>query len=156
MNMDNNRIVFCLFFFKIIIILSAYYIEFFLKILPCTLCSYQRIPYIVAIILILLFFFKVINFKKLILILGVLSFINICISFYHVGIEQGLFSELSVCKNTVDSNNAKDLLKNLQAQGIVSCKDVSFAIFGISLATINLVVNISLILFYYRVFKYEK
>ena len=85
-----------------------------------------------------------------------LSLINIFLSFYHVGIEQGFFNELSVCKNIIGGDNAQDLLKNFQKKGISSCKDVPFAIFGFSLATINLVVNLFLMLFYWKIVKYEK
>ena len=63
------------------------------------MCQYQRIPYYLAVVLLGVFFFNIINFKKLILILIFLSFLSIAISFYHVGIEQGFFNELTSCKD---------------------------------------------------------
>ena len=50
----------------------------------------------------------------------------------------------------------QELLKELSNKGIVSCKEVSFRIFGFSLATLNFLVNIALILFYSLILKYEK
>jgi disulfide bond formation protein DsbB len=96
------------------------------------------------------------NFKKLILVLIFLSFINIAISFYHIGIEQGFFNELTSCKDNLGANSTQELLKELSNKGIVSCKEVSFRIFGFSLATLNFLVNIALILFYSLILKYEK
>ena len=120
------------------------------------MCLYQRIPYYMAFFLILLSLFKIINFKNLIIILIILTLINIGLSFYHIGIEQGFFSELSTCKDEINANTTKDLLNQLKSKGIVSCKEVSFTIFGLSLATINFIVNTGLILFYWVILKNEK
>ena len=68
------------------------------------------------------------------------------VSFYHVGIEQGFFSESFVCD--LGSSNGdmskEDLLKQLQNKPPISCKDVNFRFFGLSLATINTVISILL------------
>ena len=85
-----------------------------------------------------------------------LSFINIAISFYHIGIEQGFFNELTSCKDDLSANNTQELLKELSNKGIVSCKEVNFRIFGFSLATLNFLANIALVLFYSLILKYEK
>ena len=68
------------------------------------------------------------------------------ISFYHVGIEQGFFSESLVCD--LDSSNKnlskEDLLKQLKNKTAVSCKDVTFRFLGLSLATFNTVISVLL------------
>ena len=58
------------------------------------------------------------------------------ISIYHFGIEQGVIEESLVCNLNSQSNSltTKDLLKELKEKTI-SCKDVTFKIFGLSLAT---------------------
>ena len=56
----------------------------------------------------------------------------------------------------IDLEDHKKRLKELSNKGIVSCKEVSFRIFGFSLATLNFLVNIALILFYSLILKYEK
>ena len=156
MKTSRTQAIFALLFINISILLSAYYIQYILKVPPCPMCQYQRIPYYLAIVVLGGFFFNIMNFKKLILVLIFLSFINIAISFYHVGIEQGFFNELTSCKDNLGANNTQEILKELSNKGIVSCKEVSFRIFGFSLATLNFLVNIALILFYSLILKYEK
>ena len=156
MKASRTQVIFALLFINISILLSAYYIQYVLKIPPCPMCQYQRIPYYLAVVMLGVFFFNIMDFKKLILILIFLSFINIAISFYHIGIEQGFFNELTSCKDDLGANNTQELLKELTNKGIVSCKEVSFRIFGFSLATLNFLVNIALILFYSLILKYEK
>ena len=156
MKASRTQVILALLFINISILLSAYYIQYVLKVPPCPMCQYQRIPYYLAIVVLGGFFFNIMNFKKLILVLIFLSFINIAISFYHIGIEQGFFTELSSCKDDLGANNTQELLKKLSNKGIVSCKEVSFRIFGFSLATLNFLVNIALILFYSFILKYEK
>ena len=156
MKTSRTQAIFALLFINISILLSAYYIQYILKVPPCPMCQYQRIPYYLAIVVLGGFFFNIMNFKKLILVLIFLSFINIAISFYHIGIEQGFFTELTSCKDDLGANNTQELLKKLSNKGIVSCKEVSFRIFGFSLATLNFLVNIALILFYSLILKYEK
>jgi disulfide bond formation protein DsbB len=156
MKINHNQLVFGLFIFNFIILISAYFIEYILKVPACSMCIYQRIPYFLSILIIVIFFSKKIDFQKLIIILIFFSLINTGISFYHVGIEQGFFSELSTCKDEINANTTKDLLNQLKSKGIVSCKEVSFTIFGLSLATINFIVNTGLILFYWVILKNEK
>ena len=156
MKINHNQLVFGLFIFNFIILISAYFIEYILKVPACSMCIYQRIPYFLSILIIVIFFSKKIDFQKLIIILIFFSLINIGISFYHVGIEQGFFSELSTCKDEINANTTKDLLNQLKSKGVVSCKEVGFTIFGLSLATINFIVNIGLILLYWVILKNEK
>ena len=120
-------------------------IEYGLGHKPCNLCLYQRIPYIVSIFLII----EIIVIKKYIKItLALLSFIfflSACLAFYHFGIEQGFFNESLVCESkklseTVSSEQLLEELKN----NTVSCKDVNFQVFGLSLATINIIFSIIL------------
>ena len=80
------------------------------------------------------------------------------ISFYHFGIEQGFFEESAVCgiKNASDIISKEELLKQLQVKTI-SCKDVTFRIFGFSLTTFNIIVSLFLLILLIKIFKnYEK
>ena len=80
------------------------------------------------------------------------------ISFYHFGIEQGFFQESSVCgvKSLTGSITKEDLLKQLSEKRI-SCRDVTFRIFGFSLTSINIVLSLLFIITLLKIFKeYEK
>ena len=149
----NGILIFSIFSLSI-----AYFIQYVLDHRPCNLCLIERIPYIAAIILISSIF--IINkFEKLISIIVLLFFIfGAFVSFYHFGIEQGFFSESLVCDLKSNQNLTKDqLLKQLENSSMVSCKDVTFKIFGFSLATINTIISIILsVIIYKTISNYEK
>ena len=79
-------------------------------------------------------------------------------NFYHFGIEQGFFKESSVCNLNSEINNLtkENLLKELQKEK-VSCKDVQFTLFGLSLVTINTVISFILSVITFKLYlNYEK
>tara|TARA_B100000900_G_scaffold401434_1_gene406114 strand:+ start:849 stop:1124 length:276 start_codon:yes stop_codon:yes gene_type:complete len=83
---------------------------------------------------------------------------SLFISFYHFGIEQGFFKESAVCssKNMSDIISKEELLKQLSQKNI-SCKDVTFKIFGLSLTTFNMIISFIIIILLTNIFKnYEK
>ena len=156
--MKNKTVLNIILLFSIFSILTAYFIQYVLNHQPCNLCLIERIPYILAIIIIILNLF-IKKFDKIILILLSITFIAAAfISFYHFGIEQGFISESLVCNLTSESTNLskEDLLKQLNKE-VVSCKDVSFRILGLSLATINTIISIILAAITIKLFlNYEK
>ena len=131
--------------FSILSLSIAYFIQYVLGHKPCNLCIIERIPYIAAIILISLVF--ILNrYQKIISSLILIFFIfGAVVSFYHFGIEQGFFSESLICELTNNNPlNKEDLLNQLKKAEIVSCKNVTFRFFGLSLATINTIISIIL------------
>ena len=143
MALIKNKLLFIgILIFSISSLLFAYFVEYILEHPPCNLCLIERIPYMAAILLVsfVLFFGK---YEKIISIsIGLFFIFGTIISFYHFGIEQGFFNESLVCD--LGENNkamtAQDLLKELEAKS-VSCKDVSFRVFGLSLATFNTIIS---------------
>ena len=136
--MNNKIILNSLLILSLIALSFAYFVEFILGHEPCNLCKIERLPYIGSIILgsFLLFMNR---WEKIILSLILLLFIfGSLISIYHVGIEQGIFSESLLCELGINNNiqNPEELLETLKKTPI-SCKDVTFSIFGLSLATFN-------------------
>ena len=132
--------------FSIFALSAAYFVQHILGHKPCNLCLIERIPYIFAIIIIISLGLILKKFEKTIIILLILIFITATIiSFYHFGIEQGFFKESLVCNldGNITNLSKEDLIKELQQQ-TVSCKDVSFRIFGLSLATINTIISLIL------------
>ncbi len=76
---------------------------------------------------------------------------------YHVGIEYGLINELSSCKTEISKNMSKDiLLKELQSKLAPSCKEADFKLFGLSLASINMIMSLILTILYYKIFSWTK
>ena len=143
--MLNNKSLFLnlILFVSFVALLSAFFIEYVLGHQPCNLCILERIPYVIAIVIILLNY-KFYQFEKIFLVLLVIVFLTATIlSVYHFGIEQGFIEESLVCdlKNSSEATSKEEILKQLQEQK-VSCKDVTFKIFGLSLTTYNIVISI--------------
>ena len=145
LQLKNKTILYLILTISIFALIAAYFIEYILGHKPCNLCLIERLPYIFTIIIISLGLI-IKRFEKAIIISLILIFAaSTILSFYHFGIEQGFFEESLVCM--LDSNNSnlskEDLLKELKQQ-TVSCKDVAFRIFGLSLATINTIISLIL------------
>ena len=122
-----------IFLFSLISLISAYFIEYVLGHQPCNLCLIERIPYGLGIILISLIFILKKNESFFIMLL-ILTFVySFLISLYHLGIEQNFFQESAVCgvKNFSENISKEELLNKLSKM-TVSCKDVTFRIFGLS------------------------
>ena len=144
--------------FSIFAILSAYFIQYVLGHQPCNLCLIQRIPYIISIISISIFLF-IKKFEKQFLAVLALIFITASIiSFYHFGIEQGFIKESLVCDLDSASNNfTKESILNELKGKTVSCKNATFKIFGLSLATINIFISLIISAIITKIFlAYEK
>ena len=131
--------------FSIFAILAAYFIQYVLGHQPCNLCLIERMPYIFSIIIISICLFTE-KFEKISLIILSLTFFTAALlSFYHFGIEQGFIKESLVCDlNSPNNELSKEALLNQLKKMPISCKDVTFKVFGLSLATFNLFISLIL------------
>ena len=147
-----------IFLFSFIALISAFFIEYILGHQPCNLCLIERIPYGLSIMIIMAIFLIRKNQKFLVMLLILTFIFSFAISFYHFGIEQGFFQESSVCgvKSLSEIITKEDLLKQL-SEKTISCKDVTFKIFGLSLTSINIVISLLFITTLFKIFiRYEK
>ena len=128
--------------FSIFAILAAYFIQYVLGHEPCNLCLFERIPYFFSMIIILICLL-IQKFEKItLIILSLTFFIAALLSFYHFGIEQVFIKESLVCDlNSQNEELSKEALLNQLKKMPVSCKDVTFKIFGLSLATFNIFIS---------------
>ena len=140
---SKNLLIKFIFLVSIIALVSAFFVEYILGHQPCNLCILERIPYLLAIIIILLNF-KFSHYEKFfILLLSIIFLAGAIISLYHLGIEQGFIQESLVCDLKSGSNllSKEEILKQLQEKK-VSCKDVTFKIFGLSLTSYNILISL--------------
>ena len=147
-----------IFLISLISLISAYFIEFILGHQPCNLCLIERIPYGISMILIIIISIYHKNEKFFVLLLVITFIFSLAISIYHFGIEKGFFEESAVCaiKNFSETLTKEDLLKQLNEK-IVSCKDVTFKIFGLSLTGINIIISLFIIIMLLKTYNlYEK
>ena len=155
---SKNLLIKFIFFVSIIALVSAFFIEYILGHQPCNLCILERIPYLLAIILVLLNY-KFIEFEKFfILLLTIIFLAGTGLSLYHLGIEQGFIEESLVCDLKIGSNllSKEEILKQLQEKS-VSCKDVTFKIFGLSLTSYNILLSLLITIGAVKIyFNYDK
>ena len=158
MQKTDKKILFSILVFTSLVLVSAIIIEYQLGHKPCKLCLYERIPYFLSMLLIIkMLFIK--KFERATLLIIFLVFMSSAVlAFYHFGIEQGFFNESLAC-TTGDLSKTlskEELLEQLKQSG-TSCKDVSFRILGLSLATINTIFSFVLSVIFMRLFmNYEK
>jgi disulfide bond formation protein DsbB len=140
---SKNLLIKIIFLVSIIALVSAFFIEYVLGHQPCNLCVLERIPYLLSVIVVLLNN-KFIQFEKFFMLLLTIIFLaGTALSLYHLGIEQGFIKESLVCDLKSGSNllSKEEILKQLQKKN-VSCKDVTFKIFGLSLTSYNILISI--------------
>ena len=158
LNLNKKKFLLLTFLISLFALISAYFIEYILGYQPCNLCLIERIPYVIALIIITINF-KFNHLERYLILLLVFVFLtSTLISLYHLGIEQGFIKESLVCdlKNSSKILSKEEILKQLQ-QKIVSCKDVTFKILGFSLTTLNIIISLLITIVFTKIyFSYDK
>ena len=154
MNKKTNKILILTLFILLIFLISAYIIEYVLGHKPCKLCVYQRFPYFVSIFLVLNILLLKKYVKLSLLGVSLVSLLGAFVAFYHFGIEQGFFSESFICEaqNLGQNSSKEEILKQLK-ENTISCKNVTFKAFGLSLALINTIFSFILFYIFLKLFK---
>ena len=154
----KNLLIKFIFLVSIFALVSAFFIEYILGHQACNLCILERIPYFLTIMIVLLNY-KYIQFEIFfILLLAIIFLAGTILSIYHLGIEQGFIQESLVCDLKSGSNllSKEEILKQLQEKS-VSCKDVTFKIFGLSLTSYNILISLLITIGTGKIyFNYEK
>ncbi len=157
-NLSKKNLFTGIFLISFVALVSAYFIEYILGHQPCNLCVYERIPYFLAILIVLINYKYNKLEKYLILSLAIIFLIATILSLYHLGIEQGFIQESLLCDLEKGANilDKDGILKQLQQKSI-SCKDVTFKIFGLSLTNYNIIICLLLTIGLTKIyFGYEK
>jgi disulfide bond formation protein DsbB len=157
-NIKNKTFLIFILLWSIFALLFAYFVQYVLGHQPCNLCLIERIPYIVAIVIIVFCLYLKKYEKILILTICIIFILLALISLYHFGIEQGFIKESFVCELSSEINNlTKEAVLEQLSSRFISCKDVTFEILGLSLATINIAISLILSIITLRLFiNYEK
>ena len=143
------------------LLFGAYFLEFYLSLIPCDLCVKQRIIH-ASILILSLLIFQLYTFSKLKLIM--LSILNLLwlgsssLAFYHFGIEKKLWQGFSECSSNLIFN--ENTLDKLLSRSPIRCDQTQFELLNLSLAGWNgiLSFNIFIILSYllYKNYKETK
>ena len=131
------------FFISSLMLVSAFYLEYFQDALPCDLCITQRwfhaliISYSLTIILILKK--KIVSNKLVLLGLSITWVASSIAGLYHFGIEMNFWKGPDECSSNIDFS--KDLLTYLLNKSPIKCDEVMFKILGFSLAGWNALIS---------------
>jgi disulfide bond formation protein DsbB len=115
---------------------------------PCELCLYQRIPYAVVILLAGL---GIIATKAMgakygafnIALCGIAFLINSGIAFFHVGVEQAWWS-YGCSVPDMTGLTPDEMMAAIKSASTVSCSDIPWQMFGISMAGYNVILCLGL------------
>jgi disulfide bond formation protein DsbB len=129
-----------------LMLLSAFYLEYFHNAFPCDLCITQRWFHalIISYSLIAIFISKSRFFtNKLILIgLSITWIASSVAGLYHFGIEMNFWKGPDECSSAIDFS--KDTLKYLLNKSTIKCDEVMFKILGLSLAGWNAIMSFAM------------
>ena len=138
-----NLIIKLSIFISSLMLISAFYLEYFQDALPCDLCITQRwfhaliISYSLTVILILKK--KIVSNKLVLLGLSITWVASSIAGLYHFGIEMNFWKGPDECSSNIDFS--KDLLTYLLNKSPIKCDEVMFKILGFSLAGWNALIS---------------
>ena len=131
-----------------ILLVLAFYFEYFSNLTPCKLCLWQRW---VHFLIIFSCFLSIVLYslrELLLFFAGAFSLISFVIASWHSGIELGLFVSPKTCFDNFSSlNNIK--FHDFLNKPIISCKDVLWSFLGFSMASWNAIISLALSIFIY-------
>ena len=134
-----NNIFKLSFLISSLMLLSAFYLEYFHDAFPCDLCITQRWFHalIISYSLIAIFIHekKILANKFILIGLSITWIASSVAGLYHFGIEMNFWSGPDECSSSIDFS--KDLLKYLLNKSPIKCDEVMFKILGLSLAGWN-------------------
>jgi disulfide bond formation protein DsbB len=127
----------------------AFIAEFAFGIAGCTLCIYQRVPYGVAsavATIAILARASPSTTRLLCTACAVLFAFGCGVAAYHVGVQQGWWTEVGVCEaSQPKAMTMADLHSALsRGSGRPACNEVDFSLFGLSLAAMNFIYSAGL------------
>ncbi len=129
-------------------VLFSFFLEFFLNLIPCKLCLYQRYLWLLLLLACILNIKKSSKdkyFKKFII---VTLCAIISLSFYHSGIEFGFFNNIISCisQNNETANSVEELDFLIRNTKNMDCAFPKFKIFNLSLSNLSFLFSTSLLL----------
>ncbi len=160
-NRSHRMTAFVLFLISFLALGIAYLFEFFGGIKPCALCIYQRFPHMIIIGLCIIGILFVKKEKPAAIITGIsalLFFIGAGIASFHVGVEHHWWQGTTGCGAELKGTSIEALRSQLLKIPITRCDEVSWSLFGLSLAGYNAIISIAAggfsVLRAYRFIKY--
>ena len=129
-------------------VLFSFFLEFFLNLIPCKLCLYQRYLWLFLLLVCILNIKKSNKSKYFEIIITITLCAIITISFYHSGIEFGFFNNIISCisQNNETANSVEELDFLIRNTKNMDCAFPKFKIFNLSLSNLSFLFSTSLLL----------
>ncbi|HAA91855.1 MAG TPA: disulfide bond formation protein B [Rhodospirillaceae bacterium] len=131
----------------IIVLGGAYGSQYFGDLHPCKLCLYQRWPWWIAggLALTAILLPSVAHLKsRLMILVGLVLIVGSAIAVYHVGVEFKWWQGPATCSGNIElPKSLSELHATLQRAPVVRCDEVSWSLFGISMAGYNALISAS-------------
>ena len=137
-------------------VLFSFFVEFFLNLIPCKLCLYQRYLWLLLLLACILNIKQSSKSKYIEIIITFTLCAIITLSFYHSGIEFGFFNNIISCtsENNETVNSIEELDFLIRNTKNMDCAFPKFKIFNLSLSNLSFLFSTSLLLFCLK--KYNK
>ena len=129
-------------------VLFSFFLEFFLNLIPCKLCLYQRYLWLFLLLACIINLKQSSKSRYIEIIITITLCAIITLSFYHSGIEFGFFNNIISCtsENNETANSIEELDFLIRNTKNMDCAFPKFKIFNLSLSNLSLLFSTSLLL----------
>ena len=130
-------------------VLFSFFLEFFLNLIPCKLCLYQRYLWLFLLLACIINLKQSSKSRYIEMIITITLCAIITLSFYHSGIEFGFFNNIISCtsENNKTANSIEELDFLIRNTKNMDCAFPKFEIFNLSLSNLSFLFSTSLLLF---------
>jgi disulfide bond formation protein DsbB len=128
------------------ILASALGSQFIGGLTPCPLCIWQRWPHVAAMVIAALAVTVAWRQARPLAVLGMLTMLTGAgLGLYHTGIERGWWEGPDSCTSSDITNlSTAELMAHILNAPLVRCDEVQWDLFGLSLASWNVVISLGL------------
>ena len=130
-------------------VLFSFFLEFFLNLIPCKLCLYQRYLWLFLLLACIINLKQSSKSRYIETIITITLCAIITLSFYHSGIEFGFFNNIISCtsENNETVNSIEELDFLIRNTKNMDCAFPKFKVFNLSLSNLSFLFSTSLLLF---------
>ena len=130
-------------------VLFSFFLEFFLNLIPCKLCLYQRYLWLFLLLACIINLKQSSKSRYIEIIITITLCAIITLSFYHSGIEFGFFNNIISCtsENNKTVNSIEELDFLIRNTKNMDCAFPKFKVFNLSLSNLSFLFSTSLLLF---------
>ncbi len=147
-------------FASFLALILALFAEFYMRLTPCILCIYERLPYLFVCILAVLHLTTLwrgglvtpklprsdgSGWRTILNIMALAFTVGFWLAVYHLGTEQGWWNQASSCTaSTLGAQNVEELYTQLSGTPLGDCHKPAWSLFGVTMAGWNAAVSLIL------------